>query len=173
MALIYKSANLIPSIDNEEFFFIKELRSIQKNGEKNTLFSHLFGGKLEGSETAKTCAIREFMEEFFGSEKVSNSFKREIERVLFGLEMKETYFVVNERLNYVNVFFTFDINQINDDVIKDFFYNLDQKFQEAEFIKQVFKWRKGQELENPSTLLLRYVEELNSTEIEITDITKM
>jgi len=163
--------SIIPKID-DTYFFVTEKRNekisrrqIGSDEEVNKeLFSHLFGGKIKDGENYKSCGIREFIEEFFGIS-VNNvkvrRFVRQIEEQLFNVNMDE-YQLVSSNGKY-HIFLTFDVNNINNQSVKEFFTNLDVPLQEARpSVESVFKWTFGQEIENPSSLLIQYLEYLKS-----------
>lgn len=163
--------SLVPKF-NDTYFFITEERNETKSKKQikeneiveKQIYSHLFGGKLENGESYKRCAIREFIEEYFGLSINIPNVRRlaiQIQNELINLEMEE-YDTVPKNGKY-HKFLTFDINSIRNSSVKNFFKELDIPIDEVKIkVNSIFKWTYGEELLNPSSLLSYYILYANS-----------
>ena len=144
----YKSSSL--TLKNGDIYYFSRDEKREIGREEIEYSTGLFGSEIRGNDS-KACAILGFCTKMFEIPDVKT--RRLISKItdeLFPI-LKES-FSMDLTQNSIHIFYEANIMDIDDEKIRNYFLNLDNS--------KVLKWKIGDNVENPSPILSKYIEHI-------------
>lgn len=152
MSKIIHSVSIVPHYKSGYLLCEEMRKKLFPKGEKE-LKKHLIGGKVEEGEFPLPAACREFCEEV----PLDYDYKKMTDEI-DSIDLYYTDFLVNSKKHLYNRFFTFEVDDIIDPVLKNLLIGIVEKFNpvKSELIS-LFYWDGKEKLKNTSTQLDAFI----------------